>query len=317
MKKIWLLLLLWVVPAQAQVDFLENEEMSVAEEKSESPDEVVNEYITDLENAVRVKNDARKILLQKDDKITLRENQKKQIEEGNKKRELLRRKINSENIETPEENVKIAEKNDEQQEFLRNSLEKAPFGLFWKATAENMNLLGFSLTEVQREGYENVYKISKENQPLEDFEFVTVSFGKQNRLWNIYAQGLPEEDDNKASKIMVLYEKYYNALDKKYGNAQQFFQPYVIEQKISEKKDGAETEKIVKKEHKIGNDDFLEELKTEKAILYATFSDGKIGVVLSVGVDDNGRSYITLDYKNLELLRKENEQNMQEILENL
>ena len=60
----------------------------------------------------------------------------------------------------------------------------------------------------------------------------------------------------------------------------------------------------MQKEQAIGNPDFLKELQNGEAFLYATFENGIVGAALGVNVDGNGQSYITIDYKNLKLMKE-------------
>lgn len=94
--------------------------------------------------------------------------------------------------------------------------------------------------------------------------------------------------------MLDLYNQYYKLLEQKYGNAQQFYTPKVIN--VDQPVGNGKTE-TVQKEQAIGNPDFLKELQNGEAFLYATFENGKVGAALSVNVDGSGQSYITVEYK--------------------
>ena len=51
--------------------------------------------------------------------------------------------------------------------------------------------------------------------------------------------------------------------------------------------------------------------------MYATFYNDEIGVTLGIFVDENAKSHLLLDYKNLPLLEKEEELKNQQKMEGL
>lgn len=105
--------------------------------------------------------------------------------------------------------------------------------------------------------------------------------------------------------MLDLYNQYYKLLEQKYGNAQQFYTPKVIN--VDQPVGNGKTE-TVQKEQAIGNPDFLKELQNGEAFLYATFENGKVGAALSVNVDGSGQSYITVEYKNLTIMQAQEKQ---------
>ena len=59
---------------------------------------------------------------------------------------------------------------------------------------------------------------------------------------------------------------------------------------------------------KMGNTNFLSQLQDGTATLYSTFEGNGIGAALTLNVDGDGKSYIVIDYKNLNILKeRENE----------
>ena len=60
---------------------------------------------------------------------------------------------------------------------------------------------------------------------------------------------------------------------------------------------------IVSKEAPIGNPDFLNQLQQGTATLYSTFHNDEVGAALAINVDGNKKSYIVIDYKNLKILK--------------
>ena len=60
----------------------------------------------------------------------------------------------------------------------------------------------------------------------------------------------------------------------------------------------------------MGGKNFLAELKSGEAVLYATFEDAKVGAALAVNVDGNGKSYIIIDFTNLQIYKEREEQTL-------
>ena len=104
-----------------------------------------------------------------------------------------------------------------------------------------------------------------------------------------------------AEKVLRLYHDYYAALEKKYGNAEEHYRPNKESTSLKE----------------IGNDDFLRELAQKKASLYATFDNDIVLATLSVFVDEEDRSFITLSYENKQIKQLEREENLNELINDL
>ena len=182
---------------------------------------------------------------------------------------------------------------------------EAPFGLSWGATYNQTKALGVDLTKVERKDSVNNFIVTKLPKPISDFRRIIVSFGENNSLWRLSAYGKLISDDPAASKALHLYKKYYDLLQRKYGNAQEFFTPKIVKVKKTVKdeygRDKVEKEKVTRP---IGNPDFLAELQSGEAVLYATFEDKDVGAALAVNVDGDGKSYIIIDYTNLQIFRE-------------
>lgn len=182
---------------------------------------------------------------------------------------------------------------------------EAPFGLSWGATYNQTKALGVDLKKVERKDSVNDFIVTKLPKPLADFRQVIVSFGEDNSLWRLSAYGKLIDDNASASKALHLYRKYYGLLERKYGNAKEFFTPKIItvEKKVKDEygRDKIEIEKI---SEPIGGPNFLAGLKSGEAVLYATFEDEDVGAALAVNVDGDGKSYIVVDYTNLRIFRE-------------
>ncbi len=270
----------------------------------------LNEYMDDVETGQKAKNEARDILSQKPNILTLRDSQQKIIDQGKKEREKLEERINKKKAD--EERAR------EKKEYIQKNFEPAPFGLFWDISPQETRDLEFEMKPTKRADYQEVYLLKNKTQQ-DTFEHIMAIYGTQNHLWCIYAQGKPINDQSNAEEILKVYKKYYTALDKKYGNAKEFFKPYKYTEEIVEETDDPKKPKITKieKENPLGGPTFLEELRDDKASLYAVFDNGKIGVTLSVFVDKNNQSYITLDFRNLSLMKQEKEADLSELINDL
>ncbi len=186
--------------------------------------------------------------------------------------------------------------------------EPAPMGLKWLATVEEIRYLHIRLTPIELKDIPNSYKAANLPKPVSDFREVIVSFGNDNALWRIAAYGRMMNDDSRASKGVAAYNKYYKMLERKYGNAQQFYTPAVINIEESVPNADGTTGKAIKQSNmEIGADGFLQKLESGEAVLYATFDNGRIGVTLALLADGKGQTYIIVDYKYLQVTLKEDE----------
>lgn len=262
--------------------------------------DVFAEFIEDIEAEKAAKAEAQEMLKQKPELLKLRPSQIKEMENNKIKRERVRQRF----LDMEQEKMKPEEK-------VQNILEKyesAPLGLSWGISAEKMQEVGYELEPVEREGYPNSYVIKNAAEKnAKGYENVITTFGENNVLWCINAQTTAQKDDSAAKETLKLYQKYYDALKEKYGNAKEYFSPYTYETELSEKDGEEEVIRKIKKENPRGNPDFLKELQTGKAELFATFHNNTIGVTLSVYVDEKGLGQLVLDYKNLPLMKKEKE----------
>ena len=200
---------------------------------------------------------------------------------------------------------------------IKDSLQPAPLGLYWAATEAELKELGFNLLPAERKDYKNVFQITNAQQKNNTFQQIIAIFGEQDKLWCIYAQSHLLDDNAKAEKVLALYRRYYDALAKKYGNAQEHFEPYTYEEKIIEGEKEQKQTKTIQKQNPIGGADFLKELQEGKAVLYATFKNDKIGITLGVSVDGDGKSYISIDYKDFALMQSEKQTALDNTIDDL
>lgn len=180
----------------------------------------------------------------------------------------------------------------------------APFGLTWGLSMNDIKNMGVVLEKTGAKDYVNSFSATYLPNPVNEFRDIVLTFGEEDRLWRIIAYGNFIKDDAKASKVMNIYNRYYKLLTQKYGNEQQFYTPKVTN--VDKTVDiGSGRTKIVTEQRNepIGGANFLQELQSGEANLYSTFENGKVGVALAVNVDGQGRSYIIIDYKNLEIMK--------------
>ncbi|MDR1694790.1 MAG: hypothetical protein LBR70_06350 [Lactobacillaceae bacterium] len=185
---------------------------------------------------------------------------------------------------------------------------EAPFGLAWGSSINYTKDTGVVLKETDDTASLRSYFATYLPKPVNDFDRVVVFFGKENKLWRIAAYGTSYKDNAKGEAVLREYNKYSRLLEKKYGNKKETFIPKVTITERIEQIDKDKTEVIIEKtESAIGGDDFLQEIKNEEAVLYSTFNDEKIGVGLSIEVNDKNESNIIIDYKNLQLIKEQEE----------
>ena len=183
-------------------------------------------------------------------------------------------------------------------------LSAAPFGLNWGATILDTQDLGVSLTPIGEKDYVNSFSAQNLPKPLKGFRSIDLTFGIENELWRIIAYGDFLEDTQDAAVVLRQYRRFYKLLERKYGNAQQFFTPQPINETSTDNVSAPNAPKV---DTSIGNPNFLAQLQSGEAELYATFEGNDVGAALSVNVDGSGRSYIIIDYKNLKILREREE----------
>ena len=204
-------------------------------------------------------------------------------------------KIDSPLLRSHQKKLKKAKKSKElkaQNKTLKEH-ESAPFGLTWGATYDEVKKDGVTLTPIGQKDYVNNFTASHLPKKVSTFREIILTFGIENELWRIIAYGNFINDTPSAEKVLEVYQQYYHLLEQKYGNAQQFYTPKVINvDKITDLGNGKTKTETIPQEQALGNPDFLQELQNGEAFLYATFENGKVGAALSVSVDGNGESYI-------------------------
>lgn len=278
------------------------------------------QYFSKDNSAQEAQNSAGIILEQKQNMLDLRDSQKRLIKEGDEKRRQLieiSKQIHEEQLAAEKAGENSDNKAAKEIQAITQKYDSAPFGLFWGINKEQTELLGFNLQSAERKDYTNVYNITNPKQNVKTFDIVSAIFGEQNKLWCIFAQSTPQKDTPQASEVLSLYNKYYGALERKYGNAKQYFTPYTYTEELINGDDEKQQKETVAKSNPIGNDNFLAELQSGNAVLYATFENDKIGITLGVSVDGDGKSYISLDYKNLKIMEEERQTKLNNLINDI
>lgn len=287
--------------------------------KAETPaeDDFMAQYIDELseqeqENsqAKEVRSNAMQLIMQKDNTAVISDDYARELQERSAKireeqKKLLQEEDNKETV--AEEQTAEPEKVDEPEKVNAPTVaaepnKNAPFGLTWGASQEDTAAAGFELEKVSAENMTNIFLIKNPRQKRAVFNEVMAVFGEQNHLYAVYAKTPAQADTPNAEKTLKLYHEYYAALEKKYGNAKEHYSP--------------------NKEHstslkEVGYDHFLQDLKDEKAFLYATFSDETLKVTLSIFADADTHGYITLDYENTQIQSQEKEENLNDLINDL
>lgn len=296
-----------------------------ARNKNSVNDDYISEYFDDIKEAQKAQETAGILLEQEPNIISLRDSQKRLIKEGDERRKELisnlakakenqqREQLEQSDDIAPEEKIEIITQQ------ISKKYEPAPFGLFWGINKKQTEQLGFILQPAERKDYQDVNLITNPKQKMQTFGIVTAIFGIQDKLWCIFAQSTPQPDTPQAGNVIKLYQRYYQALEKKYGNAQQYFTPHIYTEELIEGETGEEpkTTETEKPNNQIGNDNFLKELQDGTATLYATFENEQLGVTLGVSVDEEGKSYISIDYKNLQIMREEQQTKLENLISDI
>ena len=295
---------------------------------------VVGSYIADIEEAATARVSARDLLQNQPKHLKINVPKVETIKTQPNKNEVFKNpeKPQKENLEETLPNSEpVTELNQSEQEEVidapsvaetkltpqepepspeesDNRYIQAPFDLYWGASEEYMQKQGWELTPATREGYENVFNASHNEHPHNSFETVSAIFGHNDKLWCIYAESMPIDDTPQASKILELYEKYYNALEQKYGHAEIHFEPYTYELQTTQMQNGKPVLITQTVQNPVGGDTFLQELQEGKARLYSTFYNNDIGATLAIYVDENAQSRLIIEYKNLPLMQQERQQ---------
>lgn len=268
---------------------------AAAETRNEFLDSMLlsEEYATSNSGEKAITN-ARTLLKQKQKRIDIQDNRKL--------RDIIKK----------QQKQKEQNKNLSKQEIKQISkLSTAPFGLLWGESYEQTLSSGVILTKTEEKDYMNSFIATQLPKPIKDIRYVVVTFGEENKLWRIISYGVFIKDKPDASVILKEYNRFYDLLNKKYGNAEQTFIPKITKvKKIIELDRGKTKEEIEDKEEPIGNPNFLAQLQSGEADLYASFYNQEVGAVLSVNVDGNGNSYLILEYKNLKLFQEKQDETL-------
>lgn len=178
----------------------------------------------------------------------------------------------------------------------------APFGLLWGASIADTRNQGVQLSTADMKDYVNSFLATRLPKPIAFFDRVYIVYGKEDELYRVLAYSQLIDDDASASKVLGYYNTYSELLNKKYGNKEQDFTPAMINKTV---KNAKGQDEIVQEAAPIGNQDFLAQLQSGDAVLFSTYYNKDVAAALSIGVDGDEKSYIVIDYKNLQILEKQ------------
>ena len=178
----------------------------------------------------------------------------------------------------------------------------APFGLLWNASVDTTRNQGIQLTAIDLKDYPESYSASQLPKKLDFFDKVYITFGHTDELYRIIAYSHNFADNAAADKTIDYYRTYSEYLDKKYGNMEQNYTPAILTKTV---KDSQGKDQEIKEEAPLGNPDFLEQLMTGEAVLYSTYHNNDVEATLSINVDGDKKSSIVIEYRNLQIMKQQ------------
>lgn len=193
---------------------------------------------------------------------------------------------------------KLASQNQEQKRSNKATLSPAPFGLYWGATVLDTQNQDVTLIAIEEKDYPDSYSATDLPKSISDFNRVNLSFGIENSLWRIIAYSTPQKDTPSAEYGLSLYQRFYKMLDRKYGDTKEYFTPRPVNNEQT-----YQDAHLNSPDTSIGNPDFLADLETGGAELYATFENDEVMATLALNVDGSGQSYIVIEYKNKKIIQ--------------
>ena len=188
---------------------------------------------------------------------------------------------------------KISSRNQEQKRTSAQNLSPAPFGLYWGATVLDIQNSDVNLTRIENKDYPDSYSATDLPKTISEFQKVELSFGLENALWRIVAYSTSEKDTPSAEFGLRLYHRFYQMLERKYGNTKEYFTP-----RPSNNEQTYTDAHLKSPDTSIGNPNFLSDLQTGGAELYATFENDEVIATLTLHANNIGESYIIIEYKN-------------------
>ncbi|MBE6443786.1 MAG: hypothetical protein E7020_03865 [Alphaproteobacteria bacterium] len=184
----------------------------------------------------------------------------------------------------------------------QKKFKEAPFGLLWEASIADTRNQGVQLSATNMKDYTNSFLANHLPKPISFFDKIYLVFGKEDALYRILAYSQLINDDASASIVLKQYDTFSELLNKKYGNKETFFTPTIIVKTIRNAQD---KEEKIEEKAPLGNPEFLSQLQAGTSMLYSTYYNDDVAAALSISVDGDKKSYIVIDYKNLNILKKQ------------
>lgn len=157
---------------------------------------------------------------------------------------------------------------------------RAPFGLTWGSSAQEVQALGVTLTEnAALRDYGRSYEAKNLDRVLSDTSNVLLSFGWRDKLIRVFALGRPVPNDPYGGQVIARYEELIGTLTERYGR------PRIVDQRDTEM-------------WKAPNE-YIASIKQGRAARFAAFSTATVQVELSVRAQDydTARYAIIFEYR--------------------
>lgn len=149
---------------------------------------------------------------------------------------------------------------------------RAPFGLTWGMSSDEVRKLGVQLTSVAgRAEFGVSFAAADLQKVLSDTESVVLSFGFKDKLWRIAAVGTSKGPDPSGGQALARYQDLAASLSDRYGR-------------------GNETDL---RDHEVwkGPNEYVMSIKQGRAFRYTTFRTSTVDVELSVRAAESDQAY--------------------------
>ena len=161
-----------------------------------------------------------------------------------------------------------------------DSAQRAPFGLTWDSSTQQLRTSGIDLIEEESvRNYGHSYKATNLNQVLSDVSVVLLSFGWGDKLFRVFAYGRPVSNDPYGGQVIARYTDLISTLTGRYGR------PHLVDQRDTEL-------------WKAPNE-YVASINQGRAARYAAFSTDSVQVELSIRAQDSNTAFyaIIFEYK--------------------
>jgi hypothetical protein len=149
---------------------------------------------------------------------------------------------------------------------------RAPFGLTWGASLDDVQKLGVRLTALEgRSNFGATYSATQMSRVLNDAENVVLSFGHRDKLWRIAVVSTHFGPDPAGAQVIARYADLAGSLAERYGR-------------------GAETD-IRDRDVWKGPNEYVMSIHQGRAQRFTSFQGASVDVELSVRAKGSDMSY--------------------------